>query len=71
MPPAGFEPKSPASERPHTYALNRAATRIGFLVVQCKNFIRISANTAQRDNVRDRIKLENTGLVIAIRQKPA
>jgi hypothetical protein len=71
MPPAGFEPTIPASERPHTYALNRAATGIGFLVDQCKNFIRISANTGQRDDVRDRIKLENIGLVIAIRLKPS
>jgi hypothetical protein len=26
---AGFEPAIPASERQHTYALDRAATRIG------------------------------------------
>ena len=29
MPPAGFEPEIPASERPQTHALDRAATRIG------------------------------------------
>jgi hypothetical protein len=29
MPPAGFEPKIPASERPQTHALDRAATGIG------------------------------------------
>jgi len=29
MPPAGFEPAIPASERPHTQALDRAATVIG------------------------------------------
>jgi hypothetical protein len=28
MPPAGFEPAIPASERPRTYALQRAATGI-------------------------------------------
>ena len=30
MPPAGFEPAIPASERPHTHALGRAATGIGY-----------------------------------------
>jgi hypothetical protein len=29
MRPAGFEPATPASERPHTHALDRAATGIG------------------------------------------
>jgi len=29
MPSAGFEPSIPASERPQTHALDRAATRIG------------------------------------------
>ena len=29
MPPVGFEPTSPASERPQTYALDRAATGTG------------------------------------------
>ena len=30
MPPAGFEPTIPASERPQTHALDRAATGIGY-----------------------------------------
>ena len=30
MPPKGFEPAIPASERPQTHALNRAATGIGY-----------------------------------------
>jgi hypothetical protein len=30
MPPVGFEPPIPASERPLTQALDRAATGIGF-----------------------------------------
>jgi hypothetical protein len=29
MPPVGFEPKIPVSERPQTHALDRAATGIG------------------------------------------
>jgi hypothetical protein len=29
MPPVGFEPKIPASARPQTHALDRAATGIG------------------------------------------
>ena len=31
MPPEGLEPTIPASERPQTYALDRAATGIGFM----------------------------------------
>ena len=31
MPPAGFQPATPATERPETHALNRAATEIGFI----------------------------------------
>ena len=30
MPPVGFEPTIPASERPQTYALDRAATETGY-----------------------------------------
>ena len=33
MPPAGFERIIPASERPHTHALGRAATGIGVLSI--------------------------------------
>jgi hypothetical protein len=29
MPPEGFEPAIPASKRPHTHALDHAATGIG------------------------------------------
>ena len=29
MPPVGFEPTTPAGERPQTYALDRAATGTG------------------------------------------
>ena len=32
MPPVGFEPTISASERPQTYALNRAATGTGFYI---------------------------------------
>jgi hypothetical protein len=31
MPRAGFEPATPATERPQTYSLDRAATGIGDL----------------------------------------
>jgi hypothetical protein len=33
MPPAGFEPAIPASQRPQTHTLNRAANAIGTTVV--------------------------------------
>jgi hypothetical protein len=36
MPPAEFEPAIPASERPQTHALDRAATGIGALQVATK-----------------------------------
>jgi hypothetical protein len=32
MPPAGFELAIPASERPQTHALDRAATGIGIMI---------------------------------------
>jgi hypothetical protein len=30
MPSAGFEPATPATKRPQTYALDRASTEVGF-----------------------------------------
>jgi hypothetical protein len=36
MPPVVFEPTIPASARPQTYALNRAATGIGILKIVIK-----------------------------------
>ena len=37
MPPAGFEPAIPASERPQTHALDRAASGIGKIPVGMTN----------------------------------
>jgi hypothetical protein len=37
MPSAGSEPAIPATKRPHTYALDRAATGIGCITVSHKN----------------------------------
>jgi hypothetical protein len=34
MPPAGFEPTIPVSERPQTHALDRAATEIGHTTIK-------------------------------------
>ena len=34
VPPVGFEPTIPASERPHTHALDRAATGIGIMLIK-------------------------------------
>jgi len=40
MPPAGFKPVIPASERPQTHALDREATGIGLLLdITCINLI--------------------------------
>jgi len=38
MPPAGFEPTIPTSERPHTLAVDRAATTIGRLWGNVENY---------------------------------
>jgi hypothetical protein len=48
MPPAGFEPTIPASKRPQTHALDRAATGIGtditysITILSPNNFINYS-----------------------------
>jgi hypothetical protein len=40
MPPTAFEPATPASERPHTEALDRAVTGLGsHLLYETRNFI--------------------------------
>jgi hypothetical protein len=50
MHPAGFETEIPASERPQTHALDRAATGIGFLFLLSSTF---SQNLMkQEDSVR-------------------
>jgi hypothetical protein len=43
MPPVGFKPEIPASERPQTHALNRAATAIGL-----RTFISVNYSTIPR-----------------------
>ena len=40
MPPAGFEPATPASDRPQTLALHRSATGTCDSVAQCVNQLR-------------------------------
>ena len=44
MPPEGFELTIPGSKRPQNYALNRAATRIEFIVKE-SDLLRASLNT--------------------------
>ena len=36
MPPMGFEPETPASERPQSYVLDRAAAGVGGLISTVK-----------------------------------
>jgi hypothetical protein len=43
MPPAGLEPAIPASERPQTKALDRAATGIDFLNIYIYFFQRLDS----------------------------
>jgi hypothetical protein len=40
MPRAGFEPVTPATERPQTYALDREATGIGYGEVRVFQIVR-------------------------------
>jgi hypothetical protein len=39
MPSEGFEPATPATKRPQTYALDRAATEVGNIVLRISNYI--------------------------------
>jgi hypothetical protein len=39
---AVFEPAIPATKRPQTYALDRAATAIGYLISQCEQSLNYS-----------------------------
>ena len=59
--PAGFEPAIPASERPQTYVLDRAATGIGSLISirenNHKRTSRVVMNSAYR--VRQRMSLDH------------
>jgi hypothetical protein len=59
VPPARFKPAVPASDRPHTNALDRAAAGIGFRRVWCWHIIlkltvivRILFEWLVRDNIR-------------------
>jgi hypothetical protein len=45
MSPVGFEPATPASERPQTYALDGAATGTG---INCKGGTRICCHSEQK-----------------------
>ena len=45
MPPFGFEPAFPASERPQTHALDRAATGIGHICLLVPDVGLICSNT--------------------------
>jgi hypothetical protein len=58
MPPVGFEPTIPASARPHTYVVDRAATGIGIKLRNSK----VTFLSAFQDNF-----LRNTIFVSPIR----
>ena len=45
MPPSGFEPAFPASERPQTHVLNRAAIGIGHVFLLVRDVGLICSNT--------------------------
>jgi len=45
MPPVGFEPIVSVGERPQTYALDRAATGIGSLIITLSNKVAVLTYT--------------------------
>ena len=64
MPQAGFEPTIPASERPQTHVLDRAATEIGIYL-----FSRLFTDGTFNDTVNSRIyvsvgTLSSTSVII-------
>jgi hypothetical protein len=46
MPRAGFEPPTPATKRPQTYALDRMATGVGILNMKLQKFPVVTVRTA-------------------------
>ena len=53
MPPIGFEPTTPAGERQHTYALDRAATGIGCTFSRTVNEVEYFQESCHRELFRD------------------
>jgi hypothetical protein len=43
MPSAEFEPLTPATKRPQTYALDRAASEVGGRIVKCIKYHQFSS----------------------------
>ena len=64
MPPAGFEPKIPASERPHIHALHHAATGVGYRRV-------ISLSSRQSREIKLRRESTPVGLCWDYRTSPS
>jgi hypothetical protein len=59
MPPVGYEPAIPATARPQTNALNRAATGIGFTQSSCdKSQMVVTCETQIRSERRGEEKVE-------------
>ena len=54
MPPTGFEPAVPASERPQTHALDRAATGISLL------------NNTSTNTTNTKYEIQNTTLNVCL-----
>jgi hypothetical protein len=62
MPPTGFEPAIPTSEKPQTLVLNRAATGIGHIVINahtnCGHILQclVPIGTVKKDLIQKIIK---------------
>jgi hypothetical protein len=50
MPSAGFEPVNPVTKQPQTYALDRAATGIGPMILGALHFMYAKLNSQRKQN---------------------
>ena len=68
MPPVGFEPTTPAGERPQTYALERAATGTGRKVTEkLKRIIKFEYQKGF-DKKKKKVKLYETEITVSWQQ---
>jgi hypothetical protein len=70
MPPSGFEPTIPASERPQTHALHRAATGTGWKLLRTYQLSKLSKNAGHWAYLFFRSDLIHTGILLRLSHPP-
>ena len=68
MPPVGFEPTISAGERPHTYALDRAATGTGLVLYHELKYFRPYKHRIRYEQLNDVYSLPNIVRVVKSRR---